>query len=90
MLVDVVFVEKGFSGIVGKEVLVVEEEPRSLSAVSSGFERLQMVVGPATSAQEAFALLRHHARTHRTRLTDTARQVLQNTDDPELLPRRDQ
>ncbi|MFI6660361.1 ANTAR domain-containing protein [Streptomyces sp. NPDC050523] len=39
--------------------------------------------------EEAFTLMRRHARDHRTRLTEIARQVLQGTADASLLPRRD-
>lgn len=37
----------------------------------------------------AFTLMRQHARAHRTRLTEVARQVLQGTADASLLTRRD-
>ncbi|MFC7304885.1 GAF and ANTAR domain-containing protein [Streptomyces monticola] len=42
-----------------------------------------------TGVEEAFTLMRRHARDHQTRLTEIARQVLQGTADTSLLPRRD-
>jgi GAF domain-containing protein len=39
--------------------------------------------------EEAFILMRHHSRAHRTRLTEIARQILQGTADASLLERRD-
>ncbi|ARX85273.1 transcriptional regulator [Streptomyces alboflavus] len=39
--------------------------------------------------EEAFTLMRRHARDHQTRLTEIARQVLQGTADGSLLTRRD-
>lgn len=42
-----------------------------------------------TSVEEAFSLMRHHARDHQVRLTEIARQVLQGTADASLLMRRD-
>lgn len=41
------------------------------------------------SVEEAFALMRRHARDHQVRLTEIARQILQGTADTSLLPRRD-
>ncbi|WP_055699232.1 MULTISPECIES: GAF and ANTAR domain-containing protein [Streptomyces] len=43
----------------------------------------------AIGVEEAFTLMRRHARDHQTRLTEIARQVLQGTADVSLLPRRD-
>jgi GAF domain-containing protein len=40
------------------------------------------------SVDEAFELLRHHARTTRSRLTDVAHQVVESPDGPQLLGRR--
>lgn len=42
------------------------------------------------SVEEAFTLMRLHAREHRSRLTEIARQILQGTADASLLKRRDQ
>ncbi|MDK1475516.1 GAF and ANTAR domain-containing protein [Streptomyces sp. 549] len=42
-----------------------------------------------TGVEEAFSLMRHHARDHQMRLTELARQILQGTADPSLLQRRD-
>ena len=44
----------------GRKVLVVEDEPRNLYAVTSLLERHGVVVVPASSAREAFSKLRHH------------------------------
>ncbi|MFI8880675.1 GAF and ANTAR domain-containing protein [Streptomyces sp. NPDC055243] len=40
-----------------------------------------------TSVEEAFTVMRHYARDHRMRLTDLARQVLEESADPSLLDR---
>ncbi|MFF1377211.1 ANTAR domain-containing protein [Streptomyces sp. NPDC058308] len=42
-----------------------------------------------TGVEEAFTLMRRHARSHQVRLTEVARQVLQGTADTSLLVRRD-
>ncbi|WP_306324019.1 MULTISPECIES: GAF and ANTAR domain-containing protein [unclassified Streptomyces] len=43
-----------------------------------------------TGVEDAFVLMRRHARTRHLRLTELARQVLRGTADPELLHRPDQ
>ncbi|QEU93379.1 GAF and ANTAR domain-containing protein [Streptomyces kanamyceticus] len=43
-----------------------------------------------TGVEEAFTLMRRHARDHQTRLTEIARQVLEGTADASLLTRREQ
>jgi CheY-like chemotaxis protein len=49
--------------LAGKTILVVEDDARNLSSVTSLLERFKVHVTPANSAREAYARLREHPET---------------------------